>query len=333
MDKSIFIDYDRICSFAALLVFLLAERGVGKTYGATKAVINDFLKHGHQFVYLRRYKTELDESVPKFFDAIRANEEFPDHTFKVKGNVFMIDDMVAGYAIPLSTSKILKSTSFPLVRTIIFDEFTITTGIYRYLPHEVEDMLDLIETIGRMRDNIRVWFLGNSTTLYNPYFNYWNLSIPYESEYKTFQDGTILVYYAKNEAYREAKRKTKFGKLISGTKYGDFAIDNKFLQDSNSFVHKRPAYAKLFFNLKLEGNTFGIWFDNDGFFYVSADYDPDSKLNFAFTKDDHTETTILSSRVDPIIKNLIERYKESHLVFESMVIKSTMINCLLRYVN
>lgn len=333
VEKNIFFDYDKVQSFDALFSFLLASRGCGKTFGAITAVVKDFLKNGNQFVYVRRYKSELKDCVPSFFSQHIVKNIFPDHTLTSKGNKFYIDGELAGYAIALSTSKILKSTGFPLVRTIIFDEFTVESSVYHYLSREVEDLLDLVETIGRMRDNIRVWFLGNSTSVYNPYFNYWDLTLPYNGEFRTFKDGLILVGYLESKEYAEEKKKTRLGRVVEGTKWGDYAINNKFLRDSTSFIHKRPPEAEFFFNLHVGGNTFGVWMDNDAIWYVSNDYDPDSKANFAFTKDDHTETTMLRSKVDPIIKNLINQYREAHLAFEDAQIKGCVISNLLKYAN
>ena len=39
----------------------------------------NLLKNGEQFAYIRRYKPELQEAVPKFFEALNSNEEFKDH--------------------------------------------------------------------------------------------------------------------------------------------------------------------------------------------------------------------------------------------------------------
>ena len=50
-----------------------------------------------------------------------------------------------GYALALSTSNILKSTSFDGVTTIIFDEFIIDKGCYHYLQNEVESMLEMVD--------------------------------------------------------------------------------------------------------------------------------------------------------------------------------------------
>lgn len=91
-----------------MLNFLLGERGVGKTYGATKFVVNQFLKKKEEFAYIRRYKNELSESIPKFFTALKNNNEFSEHMLTSKGKKFLIDDMIAGYAMTLSTAQDLK---------------------------------------------------------------------------------------------------------------------------------------------------------------------------------------------------------------------------------
>ena len=56
----LYYDYRKLLSYNALISFVIGERGVGKTYGAIKFAISDFLKNGHQFVYVRRYATELE---------------------------------------------------------------------------------------------------------------------------------------------------------------------------------------------------------------------------------------------------------------------------------
>lgn len=108
MDNNIFYDYNKILSYGAMLNFLLGERGVGKTYGATKFVINQFLKKNEEFAYIRRYKNEISESVPKFFRSININNEFPNYSLYNKGKTFYIDGCPVGYAMTLSTAQDLK---------------------------------------------------------------------------------------------------------------------------------------------------------------------------------------------------------------------------------
>lgn len=79
-----YYDFNRILTYNAMINILFGERGVGKTYGASKFVVNQFIKKDEQFAYIRRYKPELNEATPKFFDAINNNDEFPNNHLYVK---------------------------------------------------------------------------------------------------------------------------------------------------------------------------------------------------------------------------------------------------------
>lgn len=325
-------DYSRVFSYNALLNFIIGERGVGKTYGATKYVINKFLKKKRKFVYLRRYKTELKESVPKFFEAIEYNKEFENTKFKVNGNDFYINDKICGYAFPLSVAHILKSSTFADVDTIIFDEFIIDKGCYHYLHNEVEQLLDIIETIARLRD-IRVFFLGNAISITNPYFNYFDLALPYNSDIKTFKDGLILVNYIKNEEYRKVKKASRFGKLIEGTRYGKYAIDNEFLRDNKTFIKKRPNNSKFYFIIYYNNEGYGVWCDYDnGAIYLSNKYDSNCPIRFSFNTNDHNEKTILTRmRSSIFFQSILEHYRLGKLYFENQKIKNNLMELMSKY--
>lgn len=327
---NMFYDYNKLLSYNAMFNFIIGERGVGKTFGAKKYAINRFLKKGEQFVYLRRYKTELKESAgdtAKFFGAL--DEFFPDNKFKINGQKIMSGKQVMGYALPLSVANILKSTSFNKVTTIIFDEFIIDKGCYHYLQNEVEQMLDLVETIARLRD-IKVFFLGNAISITNPYFTYFNLSLPYKSEFKTYKDGLIVVNYIRNMQYREVKHKSKFGRLIEGTEYSKYAIDNEFLRDSKTFIKKKPPTAQHYFIFKYNGQTYGVWNDwHEGEIYFSKDFDSQCPIVFTVTSEDHDEQSImLKLRSSIFFKSVIEHYRLSKLYFESQTIKNNIITLI-----
>ena len=331
MDSNIWYDYNKVLSYSkAMMYFIIGERGVGKTYGAKKWCINKFLKKKEQFIYLRRYKTELHESAgdsDKFFKALY--NEFKNHDLKISGNKILCDKKTMGYTIALSTANILKSTSFDGVTTIIFDEFIIDKGCYHYLQNEVEQMLDLIETIARLR-NIRIIFLGNAISITNPYFIYFNLSLPYKTDVKTFKDGLIVVNYIKNEKYRKVKHESNFGKLISGTNYSKYAIDNEFLRDSKSFIRKKSQNVKHSFMLKYKDRIFGFWLDHKtSEMFVSYDYDPSCPVTFTVTSDDHDEQTLmLHLRTSGYFKSVINHYRMGLLNFESQEIKNLILEII-----
>ena len=331
---SIYYDFNKLFTYPFLLAFVIGERGVGKTFGCKKYMLKRWLENGEQFIYLRRYKTELDTALTTFWSDLQANGIYDDHKLKVKKSKmlteFSCDGEICGYAVPLSTANILKSTSFPKVKYIVFDEFLLdgASGTYRYLRDEVTMMLDIIETVGRLRD-IKVIFLGNALSITNPYFAYFNLDLPYNSEFRTFKDGLIVVNYIKNIAYREAKKKTKFGRLINGTNYGEYAIDNKMLRDNTHFIGKKPPDAKFYGMLIVNGANVGIWTANDGYLYLSTQYDPNTKSKFACDYNDHTEQTIfVNARDNMYIRLCLRAYKQALLKFENQKIKNNVTNLL-----
>ena len=329
-----YYNYDKLFSYNFLLAFVIGERGVGKSFGAKKAMLSKFLKNGEQFVYLRRYKTELDTALSTFWSDLQSAGFFTEHELKVKKSKmltsFTCDGKVCGYAVPLSTANILKSTAFPKVKTIVFDEFLLDTasGTYRYLKNEVEMVLDIIETIGRLRD-IQVIFLGNATTQVNPYFAYFNLTLPYNSEFKTFKDGLIVVNYIRNEEYRKVKKASRFGMLIDGSNYSQYAIDNEFLRDNTEFIAKRPEKSSFFCMLIVNGINVGLWLGSDGLMYVSPKYEPNTTMKFACDYNDHSEQTLfMSFRENYYLRYATKFYKNGWLRFENINVKNNVVELL-----
>lgn len=342
MDKSIFYNPERIVSFNALLNLIIGERGVGKTYGFKTFAIKRFLNKGKQFAYIRRYDTDLEASIGnsndnKFFEQVK--NEFPNSEFKItkskKVRKLFIDNKICGYALPLSAADSLKSSSYENVDIIIFDEFMLKEGSSQhYLRNEPEIILDLIETIGRLRD-IRVYCLGNAISSTCPLMSYFDLSLPYNTDIKLFKDSTIAVEYIKNEKYREVKKTSRFGKLIDGTRYGKYAIDNEFLTDSKAFIRKKDKNARFYFILYVNGKTYGIWRDfKNQVIYVSHDIDPNCPIKFAINEEDHNESTVFAKvRSNFWFKQIINHYRLARLCFENQAIKNLFMQELNRYLN
>lgn len=323
-----YYELSKILSYNAFLNFLIGERGVGKTYSTSKFVSKQFIKKGYEFVYIRRYKTELSKSIPQFYESLNKNienePELKGHNLYSKGNKFYIDDKIAGYGMTLTTAQDFKSSNFPKVKYIIFDEFIIEEGQKHYLKNEVESFLGLVETIARMND-VTIFMLGNAVTITNPYFLYFDINLPYNNDIATFKDGLILVQYMKNEAYRQAKKLSKFGKLVEDTDYASYAIDNNFRLDNKNFIEKKSGSSKLAFNFKYNDNIYGVWFDyNIGKIYVSNDYDINAMM-LSCTLNDHTPNTMLLSAARQYngFKTFIKNYQLGNVYFESIKIKNT----------
>lgn len=319
-----YYSFNRINSFNAFIHFILTNRGFGKSYGAKERAIKRFLKYGEQFVYIRRYKTELKKNY-MFFDDIKG--AFPNHEFKVNGNTFYIDGVVCGYAIPLSTSLIEKSVPYPKVCTVIFDEFIVDKGHIRYLDNEVDIWLELISTIFRKRNNGRVYMLANNISEVNPYFTYFNIKLKEGERFSTFKDGIIVVEKSTDDVFMQEMKETKFGKLVEGTKYGDYAIENKSLRDSNTFIERIPLkYCTPIFNILYKNEYIQVWYCSRDMVYYCNNKKVDGTETFSLESLDHNENAILTAKQLKFacLDDVIKQFQVGRIRFENQNVKHRM---------
>lgn len=329
----IYWDITKPLSYNCLWNFILGMRGGGKTYGALKWCIEQHLKYqkqgeNWQFIYVRRLKSELEKLTisrgGRIFKAVE--HEFPTHELKAESNTLFCDKNIMGYAVPLSTASILKSDAFPDVKVIIFDEFIIDNrGTYHYLKDEVTKFLDLYETISRGRD-VTVFFLSNAVSVSNPYFDYFHLDKPYNGDIQRFgKSKEILVQNFVSQKLSEMKHESRFGQIIKGTDYVDYAYDNEWLLDNTDFIEKKNQRCKYFVTLRYQNNWLGIWLDDvDWRFYVSNDVDLQYPMKFSVTTDDHKPNVMLFAAAKKMkwLQKLIEAYRLGCVRYENMKLKN-----------
>lgn len=334
MVKNQWYNISNILSRNALFNFVVGPRGAGKTYGAKKFCIDRFIKYGEEFIYLRRFKTEIKKVKQKdhFYNDLIG---YDNYKFETKGNEFKINDETAGYFSVLTTAKTEKSVSFDKVKWIIFDEFILDKGNYYYLQDEVTAFLEFYETVARLRD-VKVVFISNAITIANPYFIFFNIEKPYQKTIDLYynskngysrinkekkSDPDIAVEFYENEIYTGIKKKTRFGQLIAGTDYSDYAIENDMLRDSNAFLQKKTR-SICKYTLYINNKYVGVWFDKDEqAYYLSNDY-TDNTYKFTFDKQLHDIDFILADKSSFIYKSLYQYFMNGKLYFENAKVKS-----------
>lgn len=265
-----YYSFNRILSHNAIYNFIVGARGLGKTYGAKKKVIKDFLKKEHEFIYARRYKEDLKSRFSFFADIAH---EFPDWDFRVNG----LDAECApiktredkkrswrkmGSFVALSQSQSYKSVAYPNVRTIIFDEFIIEKGAVRYLPNEARVFNDLYSTVDRYKDKTRVLFLANSITITNPYFLELRIR-PDErpGELLISHDGFVAAHFPDAKDFQNEVYKTRFGRFIADSDYADYAVGSQFRDNTDNLLKPKPSDAKYYMSLETPQGQFSIWTD------------------------------------------------------------------------
>lgn len=323
---NMFFNPQDVFQYDFLLNFVTSERGAGKTFSTLKYCVEEFLSKNEQFVYIRRTDTELEKCNTTLLTQLQNEGYFTDKVFKIKDDVMYCGKEILGRTVSINTAYKLKSVSFAGVKTLIFDEFISENK--KYLKDEVTKFLSLVESIGRMRD-IRIICLGNQNTKYNPYYIYFNI-FPKGKYLTRYRTKSVLIYDFKSEEYREKKKETKFGKLISGTVYGDFMLNNENVSDDNSFVDPMNGFKKFpIANIILEGKNIAVYdvVSDDIFcllFTLRSNISDIRTINFdnMFVEGATIET--LSSH--PVCKRISNQLRKGNCRFSNMEVKLLVEN-------
>lgn len=181
------------------------ERSNGKTYSALNYALERYFKHGEQFAYIRRFGEDVKRKNLQTLLAAHVENgiisELSSGTFSLvnytggkfiaysydETNGKMVNDkQPMGYAFDLNAMEHHKSTSYPKVTTIIFDEFLSRQG---YLANEFVLFMNTLSTIIRDRMDVNIFMIGNTVNKYCPYFTEMGLN-----HVKDQKSGTIDVY-------------------------------------------------------------------------------------------------------------------------------------------
>ena len=238
---------------------LLGERSNGKSY-ATKYLALwesyneieylDFIKRGkcvekkrYKFGYIRRWREEIKTKDIEQYFADMPIEDITNHEYNTivcfRGAIYYAlnqDGVIErgkqiGYTFALTGVTHYKSLAYPDIGNVLFEEFITNQG---YLPHEVDNLMDIVSTIAR-REYIRVFMIGNTISRLCPYFDEWQLT-----HVKKQKQGTIELYH-------------------QPTNQIDDAGNNIVVKISVEYCENSGNNSKMFFGKKSEMITSGVW--------------------------------------------------------------------------
>lgn len=284
-------------SYNAFLNMVIGARSCGKTFNTINYCKDKFIKarsigQRYEMAYVRRYNTDLKACKPTFFDALIHKGKLDGHEVSVKGNIGYIDKEPFVHFFCVTKQANQKSVSYPYIKLIVFDEFLVDRKMQRYAPEEVTAFLELYQTIARERD-IPILMLANAISITNPYFAYFNI----RPNGKKFQriEPDILLHTWQDDEQKDTMLQTKFGKLVSGTAYGDYAIDNKFFLDNNSFVCDRPNGSSPFYKFRWVDKTYTVWKNfNQGLVWIGEGNNKNVEIEYALSREDQLPNQLLA---------------------------------------
>lgn len=322
---SVWFNPDRVFSYNALLNFVVGFRGVGKTYGCKVWAVNHFFKTGRKFIYLRRFKEEVNgDDLKTFFTQIENDPKMIGHEFKVDGRQFYVDGLLCGQALYLTIQQSKKSVTYEDYDTIVFDEFIIEKGYQHYLPNEPLKLFNFMDTVFRHRDNCRCICLANAINWSNPYFTFFKF-LPMQGGYQVTQNGTVLLNVYENEEYQEMRSQSRFAQMVQDTAYDSMAIQNKFDDMSDDFIKARPKNGILQFNIQWKDKTYGVWFNPEVFEFVISNKVNQDVNTICYTTKDYKPNMMLITDKKLRVNNELKRaFVNGYLFYEDMYIRNDM---------
>lgn len=338
-----FFNLTKILTYGRAWNFITGPRSVGKTTGVATFLLLDFIENGRMFLYIRRTKDELDLTKGKFFkDACRILSEklSINATITCEGNDYYVqigdnDPVQCGSCFYLSKEEKLKSGGY-FIYNIVYDEFISqdSTGYLGTLeaPKEYEKFLELYASMDRgvgcpFRNEVRVFFLGNTATIYNPIF--------VELDIVKYIQPTSKIIAPKGEAWLLQQLsvddvriiedfKDSFLYKLSTDAQKDYNFYNKG-RDNNVFVEKKPQTAKQFITLRIRGNLYGVYIEN-GIFYMSKAQM--AKATTVYSLDIESHDGIIDKEYihrygnNQYMRTLCDAYKQGRLRFDNGQIKN-----------
>ena len=235
---------------------IFGKRSNGKTYSILKKIIENFAEHGKQGAYIRRYREDFKgKRGDTLFDAVVKDGIISELTEGKWTTVKYYSDRwyfakpdpdtgrLVSHSTPfcfgfsLASMEHDKSTSYPDITTVFFDEFISRIG---YLPNEFVLFMNVLSTIIRQRDDVKIYMGGNTVNKYCPYFKEMGLGHVEEME-----PGTIDLYRYGESKLKVAVERTKDHNLDGRKSEVYFAFDNPSLEMITGGAWELDLYPHL----------------------------------------------------------------------------------------
>ena len=223
--KDKYYSLSRIRERGARYNVIFGERSNGKTFSVLDLGVENYCKTKKQMAIIRRYDLDFQgKRGQTLFDGIVKEGKVFQYSGGLWSDVgyiggrwylrrrddeldkWIYDETPFAYGFSLAAMEHDKSTSYPDITTILFDEF-LTRGVY--LKDEFVIFMNVLSTIIRDRDDVTIYMLGNTVNQYSPYFAEMGIDV------KHMKPGDIDVYrYGQSELtvaveYADAPNKGK----------------------------------------------------------------------------------------------------------------------------
>lgn len=269
---------DKILRKKAQYNVIFGKRSNGKTYAVLERGIKRFFSERAEMAYIRRNREDLiGKNGQALFANLAENGVIAKYSKGIWTDVYyygkrwyfcryeedekghkqrVTDEKPFCYGFALSGMEHDKSTSYPRVQLICFDEFLSRTN---YLPDEFILLMNCISTIARLRTNVEIFMLGNTVNKYCPYFAELGLK-----GIKNMKQGSIDLYRYGDSELKVAVEYTSPTTGATGKDNVLFAFDNPKLQMITHGDWEIDIYPHLPYKYKTEDIIYTYFVEFDG---------------------------------------------------------------------
>lgn len=276
---------------------IIGERTGGKTYSTLDHYLEEYFLHGKEFVYLRRFEEDIKKKrMDQLFSPFVNNgyismitEEKYNDVFFYAGKFYLCEthddkriraEKPFAYALSINNMIHDKSTSYPNVGTIVFDEFLTRKA---ELIDEFSDFMNVVSTIFRTRDDGKIVMLGNTVNKYSSYFKEMGLT-----HVTSMAPGSIDVYnYGDSKLQVVVERTTPQEENGKPNDYL-FAFDNPRLKMITGGAWEVDIYPHLKWKYIPQDVIYTFWIDFDKS-SLKCDIVSDEHGTYIFVKPHTTE--------------------------------------------
>lgn len=284
-----YLNIEYIISNPAPFCFVVGGRGIGKTYGALKYV----MERGVKFMLIRRTQAQADLiNRPEFSPFKKINDDtgqliVTDPITKYNAGFYFGEEnedgkivpvgLPIGYTAALSTFSNIRGFDASDVEIIIFDEF-IPESHERPIKNEFAALMNCYETVNRNRElqgksPVKLLCLANANDIANPCFIGLDLikkvTSMYEKGTEQYYDQRrgIGVFIIQQSPISEAKKDTALYRLSQGSTFSEMSLGNKF--SSNIQGNIRTQNLKEYRLIVGIGELFVYRHKSNGKYYIS----------------------------------------------------------------
>lgn len=229
------LNYEEVLSYGMRHHFLVGDRGIGKTYGITKWLLNRAIRHGEPFIWVRNTKAAIEELTK--FDAMGflgehvKKMDLEQADFSLSKHMLFYQDRIIGAFLSLGNFFSIKGIDHSIFINFVFDEFMPERREAQRVDYTYA-LMSIMQSVFRTRTNFRAFYTANVLNTSSEILDFFSFSITpaFPKQVKQINRKlNAIIFYLQNLEISERKEQT-----------GDaFALANKYTESSQIIDYEK----------------------------------------------------------------------------------------------